>query len=78
VLFRSSIPGGSNLFIKLKTMSIIIGSILFLALLVGIVATGIAIATPRLRVVAAIVAGLGFLGAAACAGVFIFVVSRMN
>ena len=59
-------------------MSIILGAFLFLALLVGLVATGIAIATPRLRAGAAITACLGFLGAAACVGVFILVVNRMN
>ncbi|MDE0866664.1 MAG: hypothetical protein OSA98_23015 [Rubripirellula sp.] len=59
-------------------MSIILGAFLFLALLVGLVATGIAIALPRFRAVAGIIACLGFVGSAACMGMFVLAVSRMN
>jgi hypothetical protein len=59
-------------------MSIFLGAILFLALLMGVAATVIAIARPNLRVASTIVACLGFLCAAACVGFFVLAVSRMN
>lgn len=59
-------------------MSMFLVAILLLALLVGVVATVIAIVEPRLRALSTIVACMGFLGAAVCVGVFILAVSRMN
>ena len=59
-------------------MSMFLGAILLLALLVGVVATVIAIVEPRLRALFTIVACMGFLGTAVCVGVFILAVSRMN
>lgn len=59
-------------------MSVILGAIFFLALAVGVVATMIAIAKPRLRAASTVIASFGFLGAAACVGVFILAVSRMT
>jgi hypothetical protein len=64
-------------FIMLKTMSMFLGAILLLTLLVGVLATVIAIVDPRLRALSTIVACMGFLGAAVCVGVFILVVSGM-
>ncbi len=58
-------------------MSLILGSFLILAVLVCLVSTGIAVAQPRLRVAATIVACIGFLGAVTCVGVFVVAISRM-
>ena len=59
-------------------MSIFIGMFVFLALLIGIVGTLVALAKPQLRLVFGIVAIFGFVAAISGIGLFVFIVGQMT
>lgn len=59
-------------------MSLMVFAVFVVALTVGLVATGFAIAKPQMRIVASVVAVLGFGLAAAAIAFFVLVVNLMG
>ena len=70
-LFAKSISGNVK-------MSLMVSALVLVALLVALVATGFAIARPQFRIIASVVAAIGFGLAASAVAFFVFVVSRMG